>query len=289
MENIAFIINPVAGNKPKNVQRRKISRYVKQVFPEAVFIETSEKKEATEVAKEKVEEGFRKIVAAGGDGTVNEVATGLIKSGAALGILPTGSGNGLARHLGIPMNLKGAVNFLKKAHPVKIDYGSMNGIPFFNVAGMGFDAMIGDRFSFSQSRGFFSYLKLILSSFISYKPQNYKISINGKKIEKYLFLITFANSSQYGNGAVIAPNAKIDDGLMDTIFLSPFPVIKAIDIGLRLLTKSIGSSNNFEMVKCRKISIERESKGTVHIDGEPLMMGKKVDVQIIPEGLNILV
>ncbi|MBA7552601.1 Diacylglycerol kinase [subsurface metagenome] len=220
---------------------------------------------------------------------MNEVAQGLVNTEAAVGIIPTGSGNGLARHLGIPLNLPGAINLLRNARPVSVDYGILNGTPFFCTAGIGFDAMIGHEFSLLGKRGFSSYLRIILTRFLSYTPQEYKIRINDSEITKVLFLVTFANSSQYGNRASIAPQANIMDGFMDVTMLSPFPFYKALDIGIRLLTKNIDSSKYVEIVKCKEVSVERESPGYVHFDGEPMITGRQVDVKIIPGGLNVLV
>ena len=288
MEKTVFIINPIAGSRKQRDIKEKILKLTNHSFPETCFFETGKQGEATIIVKEKVKEGIKRFVAVGGDGTVNEVAQGLVNTEAALGIIPTGSGNGLARHLGIPLNLPGAIDLLRNAHPETIDYGILNGTPFFCTAGIGFDAMIGHEFSHLKKRGFFSYLRLILARFMSYTPQKYIIRIDGSEITRELFLITFANSSQYGNRASIAPKASIKDGLMDVTMLSPFPFYKALNIGIRLLTKTIDSSNYVEIVKCRKVSVEMESSGHVHFDGEPKIMGSHIDVKIIPGGLNVL-
>ena len=288
MEKIVFVINPIAGNRTQSGLKEKILKLVDHFFPEPYFFETGKQGEATVIVKEKVKEGIKRFVAVGGDGTVNEVARGLVNTEAAVGIIPTGSGNGLARHLGIPLSLPGAIDFLRNARPVAVDYGILNGKPFFCTAGIGFDAMIGNEFSLLGKRGFFSYLRLILARFISYTPQKYVIRINEREIRKDLFLVTFANSSQYGNKASIAPQASIMDGFMDVTMLSPFPFYKALDIGIRLLTKTIDSSKYVEIVKCKEVSVERESPGHVHLDGEPMITGRHVDVKIIPGGLNVL-
>ena len=288
MEKTVFIINPIAGSGPQRDLKEEILKLTGHFFPETCFIETGKQGEAAIIVKEKVKEGIKRFVAVGGDGTVNEVARGLVDTEAALGIIPTGSGNGFARHLGIPLNLPAAIDLLRNANPVAVDYGILNGTPFFCTAGIGFDAKIGYEFSLLGKRGFFSYLRLILVRFLSYTPQKYIIRIDGSEVTKELFLITFANSSQYGNGASIAPQASIKDGFMDVAMLSPFPFYKALNIGIRLLTKTIDSSNYVEIVKCKEVSVERESPGHVHFDGEPKITGRIVDVKIIPGGLNVL-
>ena len=289
MEKTVFIINPIAGNRTKRNLKEEILKLTGNTFSGTCFFETGKQGEATIIVKEKVKEGIKRFVAVGGDGTVNEVAQGLVNTEAAVGIIPTGSGNGLARHLGIPLNLPGAIDLLRNARPVAVDYGILNGTPFFCTAGIGFDAKIGHEFSLLGNRGFLSYLRLSLTRFISYTPQKYIIRINGSEITKVLFLVTFANSSQYGNKASIAPQASVSDGLMDVTMLSPFPFYKALDIGIRLLTKTIDSSKYVEIVKCKEVSVERESPGYVHFDGEPIIMGSHIDVKIIPGGLNVLV
>ena len=289
MEKTVFIINPIAGNRTQRNLKEEILKLTGHTFPGTCFFVTSKQGEATIIVKEKVKEGIKRFVAVGGDGTVNEVARGLVNTEAAVGIIPTGSGNGLARHLGIPLNLPGAIDLLRNARPVAVDYGILNGTPFFCTAGIGFDAMIGHEFSLLGKRGFLSYLRLILTRFISYTPQKYIIKINGSEITRVLFLVTFANGSQYGNRASIAPQASINDGFMDISMLSPFPVHEALDIGIRLLTKTIDSSKYVEIVKCKEVSVERESQGYAHFDGEPIIMGSHIDVKIIPGGLNVLV
>ena len=289
MEKTVFIINPIAGNRTKRNLKEEILKLTGNTFSGTCFFETGKQGEATIIVKEKVKEGIKRFVAVGGDGTVNEVAQGLVNTEAAVGIIPTGSGNGLARHLGIPLNLPGAIDLLRNARPVAVDYGILNGTPFFCTAGIGFDAKIGHEFSLLGKRGFLSYLRLSLTCFISYTPQKYIIRINGSEITKVLFLVTFANSSQYGNKASIAPQASVSDGLMDVSMLSPFPFYRALGIGIRLLTKTIDSSKYVEIVKCKEVSVERESPGHVHFDGEPIIMGSHIDVKIIPGGLNVLV
>lgn len=288
MEKTVFVINPVAGCRKQRNLQEKILKLIDHSVVEPDFIETGKQGEATIIVKEKVKEGIKRFVAVGGDGTVNEVARGLVNTKAAVGIIPTGSGNGLARHLGIPLSLQGAVRLLSTACPVSIDYCLINGTPFFCTAGVGFDAMIGHEFSLLGKRGFFSYLRLILARFISYTPQKYIIRINGSEIRKDLFLVAFANSSQYGNRAVIAPDADVRDGYMDVSMLSPFPFYRAVDIGIRLLTKKIDSCRYVEIVRCKEVSVERESPGYVHFDGEPMITGRHIDVKIIPGGLNVL-
>ncbi len=209
MEKIVFVINPIAGNRTQSGLKEKILKLVDHFFPEPYFFETGKQGEATVIVKEKVKEGIKRFVAVGGDGTVNEVARGLVNTEAAVGIIPTGSGNGLARHLGIPLSLPGAIDFLRNARPVAVDYGILNGTPFFCTAGIGFDAMIGQEFSLLGKRGFFSYLRLILARFISYTPQKYVIRINEREIRKDLFLVTFANSSQYGNSKRLLPHKPV--------------------------------------------------------------------------------
>src|SRR4051812_15392154 len=155
------------------------------------------------------------IVAVGGDGTVNEIASAIVGSGTALGIVPYGSGNGLARFLGIPMNPNQAIQALVKGHVESIDSGTVNGQPFFNMAGMGFDAHISEVFSHGKKRGFVSYIKSSIEEISTYDEQQYHIEIDGKVYERKAFMLSIANSSQYGNNAHISPKASVQDGLLD--------------------------------------------------------------------------
>src|SRR5208283_3527302 len=160
---------------------------------------------ATELTKQLVDMNYGRIVAVGGDGTVNEVAKALVDTPTVLGIIPSGSGNGLARFLKIPMRIEDSVYLQNVGKILSIDYGRINNEPFFCTCGVGFDAHIGNKFAKSANRGFFSYVKETYHAYFHYKPLKYTIKIDGEKIKTRAFLITVANAGQYGNDAYISP------------------------------------------------------------------------------------
>jgi YegS/Rv2252/BmrU family lipid kinase len=288
-EKIAFIINPKSGT----VSKKHIPDQVKEILDlnkyEPIFLFTQEAGHATQLAHNCVADNIKKVIAVGGDGTVNEVAQSLIKTDTALGIIPCGSGNGLARHLGLPLKTEEAISLLNHSSVSEIDYGTINDRPFFCTCGVGFDAHIGNKFAQSKKRGFYTYVKETISSFFSYSPQKYKLKIDGEKSKHQAFMITVANSGQYGNDAYISPSADIRDGLLDVCILAPFPKVKAVGLGIRLFKKTIDKSPYVDVIKCKKVNIKRKHKGEVHLDGEPAVMGKKLKVRIENLGLKVLV
>jgi len=210
-------------------------------------------------------------------------------SNVTFGIVPYGSGNGLSRFLGIPLNTKKAIKNLMKGHIEIIDSGSLNGMPFFNMAGMGFDAHISEVFSHGKTRGFFNYIKSSIREFSNYKAQNYVLNIDGVVYQREIFMLSFANSSQYGNNAHISPQASVHDGLIDVCIIKKFPLWRLLEMGLRMLTKTSEGTKYVEIIRGREIQIQREGPGPVHIDGEPRVCGKICHVMTVPSSLKIIV
>ncbi len=243
------------------------------------------------IATEKVNEGIRTIIAVGGDGTVNEVASALVNTNCRLGIIPAGSGNGLARHLGIPLQVPEALQLIMKHRVQKIDAGSVNGKYFFCTCGTGFDASVGKKFSQDSRRGMLSYVRATIHQYINYSPKSYILKTSHKKVRLKAFLVTFANSGQYGNNAYIAPNAVIDDGMLDLCILRPFPRTSTISIGLRLFFKNIDQSPYLEVMRIKKASLKRKGrkKITIHLDGEPMTLSGKLKVKVIEHALEVIV
>lgn len=289
LDKTAFILNPFSGYTLKEKQISRISGYIDRHVKNAEIIVSGRRGEVSEITKRKIREGIRKIVAIGGDGTVNEIAKVIVDAEIALGIIPTGSGNGLARHLRIPMRFEKAVNVINHCAIKKMDYGLINGKPFFCTTGIGFDAEVGHKFAKQNRRGFITYLKIILSGFRAYKPEKYTLIIDDQEIKREAFLLTLANASQWGNNACISPMASVEDGLLDICVLSPFPAYMAADIGVRLLTKKIERSRYLEIFRSDKILIKSSGKTPIHYDGEPGEITGNIEVKIIPQGLNIMV
>jgi diacylglycerol kinase (ATP) len=286
---IGFIINPISGTRTKKNIPVLISEKLDTNQFEPVIKFTTCAGNATELAKEMVKKGYPLVVAVGGDGTINEVARSLVHTNTALGIVPCGSGNGLARHLEIPLKIKEAIELLNNYKIVEIDYGTANDVLFFCTCGVGFDAEIGHQFAQSKTRGFFTYIKSIIAEFVKYKAKKYKFKTRDNKFKKQAFLVTFANASQYGNNAYIAPNADIQDGLLDVCILKPFPSYKVIEIGYKLMRKKIHNCQSVEFLRTDKIRIKRKKKGVFHYDGEPCQMKKKIVVKAHQQGLKVAV
>jgi YegS/Rv2252/BmrU family lipid kinase len=288
-DKIAFIINPKSGT----TQKCDIPQIIHQTIDKNRFDVTIQFTKcaghATELASQFVEEGYSRVIAVGGDGTVNETAKALINKPVALGIIPCGSGNGLARFLKIPLKLKEAIELQNNAQIIDIDCGTINKEPFFCTCGVGFDAHIGNKFAQSSKRGFWTYIKETVRSFFTYVPQTYKIKVDGVKTKSQAFLITVANAGQYGNDAYIAPQADIRDGQLDVCILSPFPKHRAFGIGIRLFNRTMDHCNYVQVKKGQAINIKRKKKGEVHLDGEPAIMGKKLKIRIIERGLNVVI
>ncbi len=289
-EPILFIVNPISGRRNKSLLTQQIEKYIDRVRYEPVICFTHQSGDATRLVKIYKKEGIKYMVAVGGDGTVNEVARAVAgKNDLVLGIIPAGSGNGLARHLDIPFRVKSAMSIINKPKIVKIDYGLMNKVPFFCTCGVGFDALVGNRFAESEIRGFWSYLATAFKEYFIYKPKYYQIETPHGRERKRAFLITCANASQYGNNAFISPDADIQDGMLDVVMISPFPYMRAIGLGFHLLSRSIYRSRYHTMFRTDELVIRRKKAGEVHFDGEPGWMRKKIRIKIVPQGLSIMV
>jgi YegS/Rv2252/BmrU family lipid kinase len=289
MIKIAFIINPVSGTRSRISLPQLIDKKIDLTQFEVEYFFTTCAGHATEITRQLVKENYNRVIAVGGDGTINEVAKALVNTNVSLGIIPCGSGNGLARFMKIPLKIEEAIYLQNTGKPVHIDYGTINNEPFFCTCGVGFDAHIGNRFSKSTNRGFMTYIKETFNAYFHYKPKKYTIKIDGEKIKTRAFLITVANAGQYGNDAYIAPQADICDGLLDLCIINPFPNHKALELGFRLFNRSINRSEYISTVKGQDIIIKRKKKGEVHLDGEPAIMGKKLKIKIIEKGLQVIV
>lgn len=293
MKNIAFIINPIAGTQKKQKLPKLITQTLdkNQWLPNIVFTEHAG--HAEELAKQFAQMGFEAVVAVGGDGTVNEVARGLRDTQTAMGILPMGSGNGLARHLNIPMRLNRALEVFNRCEPIKIDYGLANGHVFVTTCGTGFDAMIAEQFAAAGKRGFKTYVQKIVEDLITYKPETYRIveseSESELDITTTAFLITFANANQWGNEAYIAPKASVQDGKMDICIMSSKAVFAVPSLAVGLFTKMLDKSLFMDGAKAKDVILYREKEGPFHIDGDPIQMEKDIHIQIVEEGLRVLV
>ena len=287
-KKVRFIINPISGTRSKEAIVEQIPQYLDSSRFEYDIIYTQYAGHASVLAKEAVADGIDVAVAVGGDGTVNEVARSLVHTQTALGIIPCGSGNGLARHLSIPLNATGALEILAECNIKLFDYGKINGQPFFCTCGIGFDASISKKFAEAGKRGLLTYVDSTLKSWFSYKPETYRIRFDGEEQTNEAFLIACANANQYGNNAYIAPSASMSDGLMDVSILEPFNMLEAAQVLLQLFNKTIDKNSHIRTFQCRQLHISREKEGVVHFDGEPMECGKEIDVELIHKGISVV-
>ncbi|WP_231729718.1 diacylglycerol kinase family protein [Pedobacter sp. Leaf176] len=287
--NILFIINPISGGRAKLRIPALIDRYLNKEKFNANFFLTEYPGHASEIVEEAIAKDFEVFVAAGGDGTINEVASKVLEHGKTLGILPLGSGNGLARFLNIPQNLKAAILLLNQFKKDRIDSAYFNNKYFFNLAGMGFDAHLSSAFSKDKRRGLAGYIKLSLKEVFSYKEEIYEINIDGVNYKRKAFAVTIANSSQYGNNVYISPDASVKDGLLDVCIIKPFSILKLPLLSYVLLKGTAEASDMIEIIKGKDIRISRPKDGPVHVDGEPLKMGKEIQITVNPLSLEVIV
>jgi diacylglycerol kinase (ATP) len=281
-----FILNPKSGGHSRISVPELIPKYLPFGSYEIVFTEFAG--HATELAREGAKAGFRIVAAVGGDGTVNEVARGLLGTRAALAIIPKGSGNGLARHLKVPLKIPQALAVLPKSNFTSIDTGTINGHPFFCTAGLGFDGYISSVFAGSKKRGLRSYIELVLKEFMKFKPGQARISLNGKEFEAPCFVLTFANASQYGNNAYIAPMADIRDGWLDVCLIRDLTLRKAVAVSYGLATKRIATSGHAEFFKTQTALIQTATNLPYHADGEYIGEANEFTVTIKPLSLEVL-
>ncbi|PRY49174.1 YegS/Rv2252/BmrU family lipid kinase [Arcticibacter pallidicorallinus] len=287
-KNILFIINPISGGKNKRDFPLMAKAHLDMRKYNSEFIYTNYPRHAYDLAQKAVKENIDVVVAVGGDGTINEVGSAIMGTDTKMGIVPCGSGNGLARALGIPLSWKKAVMRLNEFRSRRIDTGILNEFRFFNMAGLGFDAHISNEFAALKGRGLTGYVKKAFSEVLNYKPGQYTLEIDGKTLEREAFMISFANSSQYGNDAHIAPKALLDDGILDICIIKPFPLYLFISMGLRMFAKTSEQSKYVEIIKGESVRIESVTNSLVHIDGEAKMIEKEICISIDPLSLCVL-
>ena len=287
--SIKFIVNPISGTQSKEHFPTLVNETIDSERFDSEICFTEYAGHAAMLAKTFVEQGIDICVAVGGDGTVNEVARSLVHTQTALGIVPCGSGNGLARHLCLPIDMKGALQIINKAQMESFDYGIINDLPFFCTCGMGFDAFISLKFAEAGKRGPITYVENVLKEGLKYKPQTYCVEDETGTHHYKAFLIACANAAQYGNNAYIAPGASMKDGLMDVIIMEPFDVLDAPAIAYDLFSKTLTQNSKIKTFKAKRIHIHRTEPGAIHYDGDPIMTNADVDVEMQPLGIRMIV
>jgi len=288
-KKLLFIVNPISGSSHKESFPGFVDSLLDKSTYDYEIKYTERAGHASEISKAAVAENVDVVVAVGGDGTINEVARCLVNTTTQLGIIPSGSGNGLARHLNIPLNFEGALRLINKGVCSKIDTATINNEVFISIAGVGFDALVAKLFAENANRGFFTYFKIVAAKFQSYKPKHYTLILDNKTtIETDALFIAFANSSQFGYNTTIAPEAKLNDGLLDVCVVEKPPIFEMPLIVNLLLLKRIHKSKFVQIYKASEILVKRNKNRTINLDGEPLKLKKNLKIRVNPLSLNIL-
>ncbi len=282
------MINPKSGSDRKTDRVALIKSLLSDSYDATIF-EWKEISDCDSIFSRVLTGGFDIAVAVGGDGTVSQVASALCDSNVALGIIPFGSGNGLARHLQVPLDSAAAMKLIETGVIQTIDRGTINGQDFFCTCGTGFDARIGKLFADSTTRGFWTYARLILREYSKYDHESYRITMDGKTIERDAFLVTVANAGQYGNNTWIAPTARVNDGVLRVVVLKPFRWWKIPSLVRKVFRKQMQHSKYAETYSAKEIRIERVSKGPAHFDGEPAEMDAVLHIAVVPMCLKVVV
>ncbi|MCQ2308980.1 MAG: YegS/Rv2252/BmrU family lipid kinase [Bacteroidales bacterium] len=289
-EKILFIVNPISGHHDKTDFPNIVDSLIdKDKFDYSISF-TEYGGHAKELTANAIADDVDIIVAVGGDGTINEVATTMIGSRQTFTIVPYGSGNGLAHHLHLPLKPQKIItNVINNGFKTKIDTATVNGVPYISIAGVGFDALIADYFAKDPNRGFMTYVKFITEEYPRFKPGHYKLILDDtKEIECDAMFISFANSNQFGYNAAISPHASLNDGLLDVCIFKKPNLLEVGFVAERLITNRIDKTKFVEIHKAKKINVIREKEDFANIDGEAIMMPKDVIVKINELSLNIL-
>jgi len=288
-KRIVFIVNPKAGtNLQKNI-RESVSRHLNhRRFTYGIW-HTEYAGHAAELAKKAIEEEYDIVVAVGGDGSINEVASVLLDTNVVMGIVPAGSGNGLATHLGYGRDVDEAVSKINTAEEHLIDVGLMNGQPFINIAGIGFDGLVSNLMKGSNWRGFIPYFLKSVKAGLQYTPRECRIEFDDRVLTEKCFIISIANGPMWGYNFQIAPDALLDDGFFEVVIMKDAPKWQYFAVVPSTLNGKIYEAEFVEHFRARRVRIIAEGKNYVHLDGEGLIHEGVLEFEIKPKALKILV
>lgn len=288
MHSAVLIINPISGTRDKQELTDMAVRHLAKAGI-AVDVEfTKCKGHGAKIAARAAADGKDLVIAAGGDGTVNEIASALLHTDTILGLIPCGSGNGLARTLGIPMDPDRAIDLIARKKYISIDCGVAEGSPFFCTFGVGFDAAVTEKFSNAKRRGKMQYVRSAFLEYLNYTPDHYAIEIDGEVFTEEALLIAVCNTSQYGNNAYIAPQASLTDGLLDVTVVRNGSALDQAMAGIGLLSGQIDKGRIIDTFKARHVRIIRLNEGPAQLDGEPLSMQRKIEIHCDPACLRVI-
>jgi len=287
-KKLLFIINPISGGKSKSKMKDLIQNHLNHDIFDYQIVFTGYAGHAREIIKKQAGD-FNVIIAVGGDGTINEIAESLVKKDIPLGIIPMGSGNGLARHLGIPLKPINAIQAINYSEIIEIDTAVLNDYFFVSIAGVGFDSLIAAEFEKAKGRGFINYARLSTQEYFAYPEQNYQIILDGKKIERQAALVTFANSNQFGYNTKIAPHADLSDGLLDVCILKKPNLIQMPLLMKQIWSGEADKSFLLEIIHAKHIILEPNKNTYANVDGESIRVGERVEVILKPNSLKLFI
>lgn len=288
-QNVTLVVNPISGGRRN---KQAIISQIQTAFSnrdaKITTRLTGKRGDATDFAREAVQQNQDLVVAVGGDGTLNEVATGLVNSPAPMAIVPLGSGNGFARTLDIPMRVAGALEVIQTGRVVSVDVGKVNERYFFLVTGVGFDAVVGHLFDSSKRRGPLPYFYLGVKGYMTYRPEKLKMHFDGDTLDLAPFVVAIANGRQYGNNALIASAAKMNDGLLNVVIIPNFPLSYAFTQLHKLFRDRMASWPDAVFGASNEVIIERERDGYINLDGEPVLEKARLELRILPACLKVI-
>lgn len=288
-KKLMVIVNPLSGTQNKKNVPRLVEKELDHEKYDIHISSVARENHVRDLCREAVSAGYYGVVAVGGDGTMNGAAEGLRGSAVALGVIPAGSGNGLARHLGMPMSIKKALQVINLDNVEPLDCCTLNERTFVCTCGVGFDAQVAHEFAKKHQRGLVTYVRTAFQVYSRFQCERYRLTIDGHTVEEDAFVIACANASQYGNNAYIAPHASMQDGVLDVTVIKPFSRIKSALIGLELFIKRIDKDVSIHTYRGREVTIERMSAGPMHIDGEPIEMPARVTARCLPQAIRAFV
>lgn len=289
MPKTCFILNPTAGPSQRHDMPALIAAHFGALEADYVIWPTTHAGHAVDLARTAADGGFRVVVAIGGDGTVNEVGRGLLGTGAALGIVPQGSGNGLARHLGVPLRLPEALARLAAPDFSRMDVGSINGHPFFCTAGLGFDAHVSQHFAQAGTRGLSTYVRVTFREYRRYASTPVRVEMNDTVLETNCYVLAFANASQYGNNVYIAPRANLRDGLLDLCLIDNMPVLRALTVSVGMALGNLPQTKAADYYRTAQARVLAENPIGFHADGDYLGHATEFEVRLTPLALEVAV
>lgn len=285
--NALFLVNARSGARRRHGIEALIAGACGHLEHEIVAC--GEKGELDGIVARAERDGVDVVYAVGGDGTVHETAKRLIGRGLALGVVPTGSGNGFARHIGLPMDLRASLQSCRGGRIVTIDTARVNGMPFLATMGVGFDAAIAEAFANAGTRGLRTYVIVGLREIRRFRAASYDISIDGAASTRRAFVVAVANAAHYGNNARIAPLASLQDGVLDVVVVDDVSLLQAAALLPRLFRGTIDRSKHVTIAQGTRIEIHRPTAGPAHLDGEPVSLPEHLEIEVVPRSLRVLI